>query len=151
MGLILDKVRLDSATPGEEVDAMLPYRPFQLVTLDEYPEGLHLKVLSPLMLDDQSGELYRECAAVLREYPAPRVVLDLGGVTMVSSAGVSVVLMLLAQVRKRGGDMVLAGLVPVVESVFRMCQLLETDDGIGVVQSWPDAASALASFRKKAG
>jgi anti-anti-sigma factor len=124
----------------------------QQLAVDECEEGLILRVLSPLMLDDRSGELHREFAAVLREYPASRVVLDLSSVTMMSSAGVSEILTLLAQVRKRGGELVLAGLVPVVESVFRMCRLLETNEVPGgVLKAWPDVSSALASLRKKAG
>jgi anti-anti-sigma factor len=71
-----------------------------------------------------------------------RVLLDLGDVQYVSSAGLRVMLKAAKIVRSTGHDLVLAGLIPQVHEVF---QVIGFDSLFRIL---PDRAAALAALAK---
>lgn len=72
--------------------------------------------------------------------PGGRLVLDLGTVQSVDSAGVGALVAILKAVRRTGGRMALIGLEPQVLSILRTIRLTT------VFEIQPDEPSALASF-----
>lgn len=73
--------------------------------------------------------------------PGRRAVLDLAGLTYISSAGLRVVLVLAKKARQGGGRLVLCGLLPHVREVFEFSGFLKIID---VAQ---DRAAAMAALR----
>jgi len=83
--------------------------------------------------------------------PAVRVViLDLAAVTAVASDAVGVLVGLLVRGRKRGADLVLVSLRPLVAEVFHLCQLLTDAPDGSAFRTHPDVAAALAAVRPTA-
>jgi stage II sporulation protein AA (anti-sigma F factor antagonist) len=116
------------------------------VLTDDLPEGVMvIEVRLTQLLDEQSEGLRREMAALLKENKPRLAVLDLSRVTVISSLGVGVVVSLLKRVREQGGELVLCGLTPMVEEVFRICQLISSDENVGGVKSTRTVEEALAA------
>ena len=72
-----------------------------------------------------------------------RIVLDLTGVTYLSSSGLRVLLRARKQAQAGGGDVVLCGLTPRVGDVFEIIGFT------GLFQVFDQAADATASFTQK--
>lgn len=86
-----------------------------------------------------SPDLERRLQALLRE-KRYHVVVDLGRVEYISSAGWGIFISEIREIREHGGDLKLAGMAPDVREVF---DLLEFEN---ILQSYTDADLAVASF-----
>jgi anti-sigma B factor antagonist len=86
-----------------------------------------------------SHDLERRLQALLRE-KRYHVVVDLSRVEYISSAGWGIFISEIREIRERGGDLKLAGMLPDVREVY---DLLEFDN---ILQAHPDANLAVASF-----
>jgi anti-anti-sigma factor len=124
---------------------MQPFPTLRTITADPQDDVLVVRILRAQMLDDRIDELRRECTAVVDEYKPRWVVLDLSQVWTISSTGVSAVINLLKRARAHGGDLVLCGLSPVVEQVFRLCQLVSDDPAETALRVFREADEAVAA------
>ncbi|MBK7470488.1 MAG: STAS domain-containing protein [Betaproteobacteria bacterium] len=70
-----------------------------------------------------------------------RIVADFEGVDYTSSAGLRVILATVKEARRNGGDFRLAAVRPAVMRVLQMSGFA------GIVKIYPDAESAVASFK----
>src|SRR5512143_422932 len=86
-----------------------------------------------------SPELERRMQALLRE-KRYHIVVDLARVEYISSAGWGIFISEIREIREKGGDLKLAGMIPDVREVF---DLLEFEN---ILQSYTDADLAAASF-----
>ena len=92
-----------------------------------------LKLSGRLVLDD-SVLAFRQCVHALVDRGRIKIVLDLGGVTYIDSAGIGMVVSKLKTLRERGGDMKLLNLNVRGLRIFTMTRLLfvfdtfETED-----------------------
>jgi anti-sigma B factor antagonist len=82
-----------------------------------------LTLAGQIVLDD--GDLaFRKRIHDLIERGRPRVVVDLGGVTYIDSAGIGMIVGKLKTLREKGGDMKLLNLSTRGQRVFGMAKLL---------------------------
>src|SRR5262245_7634515 len=124
---------------------MQPFPTLRTILVDPLDDGLVVRIQRAQMLDDRIDELRRECTAVVDEYKPRWVVLDLSHVWTISSTGVSVVINLLKRARAQGGDLVLCGLSPLVEQVFRLCQLVSDEQAETALRVYREADEAVAA------
>jgi anti-anti-sigma factor len=113
----------------------------------EYSEDGGARVFaiqSVQLLNDVATKLEQDFARLYAQ-PGPRhVVVDLGRVTYLSSAGVTALVTLRQRVKAAGGEIVLSGLTPPVATVLRMCKLIAPEaGGPSVFPSEPDVAAAV--------
>jgi len=71
-----------------------------------------------------------------------KIVIDLSGVTYISSAGWGIFIGEIKEIRNRGGDLKLAGMVG---DVFEVFQLLEFQS---ILEAYPSPEEAVGSFAK---
>ncbi|NIM19004.1 MAG: anti-sigma factor antagonist [Candidatus Latescibacteria bacterium] len=71
-----------------------------------------------------------------------KIVVDLSGVTYISSAGWGIFIGEIKEIRSNGGDLKLAGMIGDVHEVF---QLLEFHS---ILESYPDTKSAVTAFKQ---
>lgn len=69
-----------------------------------------------------------------------KIVIDLSGITYISSAGWGIFIGEIKEIRSHGGDLKLAGMIGDVHEVF---QLLEFQS---ILESYPDTESAVNAF-----
>ncbi len=69
-----------------------------------------------------------------------KIVIDLSGITYISSAGWGIFIGEIKEIRSHGGDLKLAGMIGDVHEVF---QLLEFQS---ILESYPDIESAVNAF-----
>ncbi|SFV16056.1 STAS domain-containing protein [Pseudoduganella namucuonensis] len=69
-----------------------------------------------------------------------RLVIDLGGVTYISSIGLRALMLAIKQVKAQGGRMVLAGMTPLVLEVFKISRFDM------LFEIFPDQDAALAAL-----
>jgi anti-sigma B factor antagonist len=86
-----------------------------------------------------AGELEEALAALLAKQHH-RIVIDLSGVTYISSAGWGIFIGEIKDVRNHGGDIKLAGMVGDVHEVF---ELLEFDT---ILEAYPSSRDAAEAF-----
>lgn len=83
-----------------------------------------LVVATPLgRIDHASAEQFKEALAPLLDACVAgrgRIVLDLTGVDYISSVGLRVLMLAAKQVREQHGEMVIAGMQPVVREIFEI-------------------------------
>lgn len=83
-----------------------------------------LVVATPLgRIDHASAELFKAALAPLLDACAAgrgRIVLDLAGVDYISSVGLRVLMLAARQVKDQRGEMVIAGMQPVVKEIFEI-------------------------------
>ena len=72
-----------------------------------------------------------------------KIVVDLTGVTYISSAGWGIFIGEIKEIRNRGGDLKLAGMVG---DVFEVFQLLEFQT---ILEAYPSAEEAIDAFAKR--
>ena len=72
-----------------------------------------------------------------------KIVVDLSGVTYISSAGWGIFIGEIKEIRSRGGDLKLAGMVG---DVFEVFQLLEFQT---ILESYPSAEDAIEAFARR--
>jgi anti-sigma B factor antagonist len=72
-----------------------------------------------------------------------KIVVDLTGVTYISSAGWGIFIGEIKEIRSRGGDLKLAGMVG---DVFEVFQLLEFQT---ILESYPSAEDAIEAFARR--
>jgi anti-sigma B factor antagonist len=72
-----------------------------------------------------------------------KIVVDLSGVTYISSAGWGIFIGEIKEIRNRGGDLKLAGMVG---DVFEVFQLLEFQT---ILEAYPSAEEAIDAFAKR--
>ncbi|HYT90212.1 MAG TPA: STAS domain-containing protein [Gemmataceae bacterium] len=107
---------------------------------------LVLTVIDDKLQGDELVEAVRDelLDAVTRE-DADRVVLDLGQVEMVTSAGIRPLLALRTCVKERAGRLVLCGLRPMVTETLQTTRLITTSGSAPVpFPTAPDVAAAIA-------
>jgi anti-sigma B factor antagonist len=68
-----------------------------------------------------------------------RIVLDLSGVEFVDSIGLGVIVSALKRVRAHDGDLVVAGTIPRVQSLFTLTRLDQ------IIEMYPSVSAALAA------
>jgi anti-anti-sigma factor len=95
--------------------------------------------------DEVVGPLREELTEAVTREGADKVVLDMGQVEMLTSAGIRPLLALRTHVKGRGGRLVLCGLRPTVAEVLATTRLV-TSGGAGSVMftTAPDVAAAVA-------
>lgn len=86
-----------------------------------------------------AGELESALYGLLRKGIC-KIVVDLSGVTYISSAGWGIFIGEIKEIRNRGGDLKLAGMVG---DVFEVFQLLEFQT---ILQAYPSAEEATGAF-----
>ena len=101
-------------------------------------------VLTGQVVLDDGDLLFRKRIHDLVERGRTKVVVDLGGVNYIDSAGVGMIVGKLKTLRERGGDMKLLNLNPRAESLFGMLKLLI------VFERFEDEAAAVRSFARGA-
>ena len=83
-----------------------------------------LVVATPLgRIDHASAEQFKAALAPLLDACAAgrgRIVLDLAGVDYISSVGLRVLMLAAKQVKEQRGEMVIAGMQPVVKEIFEI-------------------------------
>lgn len=111
------------------------------VYVEEAPQNRGVSILrvSGYVDTTTSPELERRLQALLRE-KRYHIVVDLARVEYISSAGWGIFISEIREIREKGGDLKLAGMIPDVREVF---DLLEFEN---ILQSYPDADLAAASF-----
>jgi anti-sigma B factor antagonist len=111
------------------------------VYVEEAPQNRGVSILrvSGYVDTTTSPELERRLQALLRE-KRYHIVVDLARVEYISSAGWGIFISEIREIRERGGDLKLAGMIPDVREVF---DLLEFEN---ILQSYSDADLAAASF-----
>jgi anti-sigma B factor antagonist len=72
-----------------------------------------------------------------------KIVVDLSGVTYISSAGWGIFIGEIKEIRSRGGDLKLAGMVG---DVFEVFQLLEFQT---ILEAYPSSGEAIEAFSKQ--
>ena len=86
-----------------------------------------------------SGELENALYGLLKRGQY-KIVIDLSGITYISSAGWGIFIGEIKDIRSNGGDLKLAGMIGDVHEVF---QLLEFQS---ILESYPDTDSAVNAF-----
>jgi anti-sigma B factor antagonist len=111
------------------------------VYVEEAPQNRGVSILrvSGYVDTTTSPELERRLQALLRE-KRYHIVVDLARVEYISSAGWGIFISEIREIREKGGDLKLAGMMPDVREVF---DLLEFEN---ILQSYSDADLAAASF-----
>jgi anti-sigma B factor antagonist len=111
------------------------------VYVEEAPQNRGVSILrvSGYVDTTTSPELERRLQALLRE-KRYHIVVDLARVEYISSAGWGIFISEIREIREKGGDLKLAGMIPDVREVF---DLLEFEN---ILQSYSDADLAAASF-----
>jgi stage II sporulation protein AA (anti-sigma F factor antagonist) len=102
----------------------------------EYVGTLPVVVLSG-RLDMAAAPLFDAEMAPLLAQPHPRILLDLGGVTYISSAGLRSVLALVKHTSKHGGRLALVDIAPQIR------EIIEISGFPSLMDIYPDRASAL--------
>jgi anti-sigma B factor antagonist len=88
-----------------------------------------------------SGELENALYGLL-DRGQYKIVIDLSGITYISSAGWGIFIGEIKDIRSNGGDLKLAGMIGDVHEVF---QLLEFQS---ILESYPDTDSAVNAFEQ---
>jgi len=111
------------------------------VYVEEAPQNRGVSILrvSGYVDTTTSPELERRLQALLRE-KRYHIVVDLARVEYISSAGWGIFISEIREIREKGGDLKLAGMVPDVREVF---DLLEFEN---ILQAYSDADLAAASY-----
>ena len=111
------------------------------VYVEEAPQNRGVSILrvSGYVDTTTSPELERRLQALLRE-KRYHIVVDLARVEYISSAGWGIFISEIREIREKGGDLKLAGMIPDVREVF---DLLEFEN---ILQAYTDADLAAASF-----
>jgi anti-sigma B factor antagonist len=111
------------------------------VYVEEAPQNRGVSILrvSGYVDTTTSPELERRLQALLRE-KRYHIVVDLARVEYISSAGWGIFISEIREIREKGGDLKLAGMIPDVREVF---DLLEFEN---ILQAYSDAELAAASF-----
>ncbi len=90
-------------------------------------------------IDGMSARDFQESAEAAVDLTDNRVVVDLGGITYISSAGLRVMLMLAKALKQRNVDFLLCSMSPPIQEVFHI-------SGFDKIMSvHPDRATALAA------
>lgn len=89
-----------------------------------------------------AGELESALYGLLKKNVC-KIVVDLSGVTYISSAGWGIFIGEIKEIRQRGGDLKLAGMVG---DVFEVFQLLEFQT---ILEAYPSSAEATDSFANR--
>jgi anti-anti-sigma factor len=112
---------------------------------------LVLRVETTRMSDDTLAEAMRdEFLTRWGRSEAQHVVIDLGTVTYLSTAGFRPLLTLLREVRRRGGRMVLCRLSELVADVFLATRLLTPGGPTpSVFEAQPDVPAAVATLLQR--
>lgn len=85
--------------------------------------GVSLLRLSGELLATDNAAFLDAVMPLLERETKTRIVLDLGGVSMISSIGLGTLVRVAAQVNSRGGHMLLANLRPFVADVLKVTNL----------------------------
>ncbi|HEY7727083.1 MAG TPA: STAS domain-containing protein [Candidatus Eisenbacteria bacterium] len=111
------------------------------VYVEEAPQnrGVSLLRVTGYVDTTTSPELERRLQALLRE-KRYHIVVDLSRVEYISSAGWGIFISEIREIREKGGDLKLAGMIPDVREVF---DLLEFEN---ILQAYTDADLAAGSF-----
>ncbi len=104
--------------------------------------GVHVLKVSGYLDTTTAGELENTLYGLLKK-GRYRIVVDLSGVSYISSAGWGIFIGEIKEIRNHGGDLKLSGMVGDVHEVF---QLLEFQS---ILEAYPDADSAIAAFEKQ--
>jgi len=88
----------------------------------ETRSGIPVVRVAGEMRDDDGGAL-EKLAGDLLDGPAGKVVMDLSGVSYISSAGISTLVKLTAKANQQGGRLVIASPTPFVAGVFETTRL----------------------------
>lgn len=107
-------------------------------------DGVAVLKVSGYLDTTTASELERALYDLLKQQ-AYRIVVDLAGVDYISSAGWGIFIGEIKDIRHRGGDLKLSGMVGDVYEVF---QLLEFHS---ILQAYDTAEEAVTSFSEKAG
>jgi anti-sigma B factor antagonist len=110
---------------------------------DDYPDISIIKV-NGYVDTTTSAELEENLKRVLRQGMF-RVVIDLGGVNYISSAGWGIFISEIKNIRENNGDLKLTGMMPDVYEVF---ELLEFQT---ILESYDSIEDALSSFGETSG
>jgi anti-sigma B factor antagonist len=111
------------------------------LTIEERQAGdVTVLVLAGQMVLDDGDLVFGKRIRDLVDRGRARVVLDLGGVTYIDSAGVGMLVAKMKTLKDRGGDMRLLHLNRRAESLFGMLKLLV------VFETFQDEAAAVRSF-----
>jgi anti-anti-sigma factor len=106
----------------------------------EYIGTLPVVVLSG-RLDMVAAPLFDAEMAPLLAHPRPRILLDLGGVTYISSAGLRSVLSLVKHTAKHGGRLAL------IDISQQIREIIEISGFPSLIDMYPDHESALAASK----
>ena len=111
--------------------------------IPQVPGGAVVR-LSGVMPEPYSDEFDKTIERLISEGNV-RIVLDLSGVSYMSTGGWSVIIRNLKQIREQGGDIKLAAMQIGVEGVFRALQMES------IVHAYPSCSEAIASFQAASG
>lgn len=89
-----------------------------------------------------SGELEHALTGLV-ENESYRIVMDLSGVTYISSAGWGIFIGEIKRIRSNGGDLKLAGMIPDVYEVFLLLEFHT------ILESYRTTEEAVAAFEKE--
>lgn len=118
--------------------------PDSKLTIDERESGdVTILTLTGQMLLDDGDLAFRKRIHDLIERDRTKVVLELGGVTYIDSAGIGMVAAKLKTLREKNGDMKLLHLTTRGQRVFGMAKLLL------MFETFDDEEKAVASFKFK--
>ncbi len=96
-------------------------------------------VVPPSRLDTVSAPQFDADVASLLSQPHKRILLDMSGVTYISSAGLRSVLQLVKHTGRSGGRLALAGVTPQIQ------EILEISGFNPLMDIYPDRESALTA------
>jgi anti-anti-sigma factor len=96
--------------------------------------------------DALAETLRDELLAVYERSGTVNVVLDLGQVTYLSSAGIRPLLGLNRRIHENGGRMVLCNLQPEIAGVLSITRLIQGPGSLATFETQPDVPGAVASL-----
>jgi len=111
------------------------------VTTAKGAEGVTILKVSGYLDTTTAGELETALYSLLKK-DCYKIIIDLSGVTYISSAGWGIFIGEIKDIRNHGGDLKLAGMVG---DVFEVFQLLEFQS---ILEAYPSIDEAVEAFTK---
>ncbi len=103
------------------------------------PDITVLEMSGRIILGNNSRDVELKLAEILGDH-AKKIIFDLGGISMLDSTGVGILVVSQAKIKKEGGELRIAGPAGVVAEILQMTSVDK------LVRVFPTVAEAAANF-----
>lgn len=103
------------------------------------PDITVLELAGRIILGNNSRDVELKLAEVLKDH-ARKIIFDLGGVTMLDSTGVGILVVSQGKIKQQGGEMRIAGATGIVGEILQMTSVDK------LVHVYPTVTQAAANF-----